>query len=372
MTRTRALLAVLLLVLVAALAACADDMPEAPPDPAATVPLTTKVDSADADRKPDATVKVPEAAAHEVAKSEAGDHANERNEAPSGVTPAQLAAAKDQQASLFDPALPFTAPLAAPYQAGCTYKGVRNYSSRNGVRPRVIVMHYTVSANRPGWGDVDANVSWFNSSAAQASSNYVIDAEGHCAYIVPESSKAWAQATFNPVALSIEVVNTGHESSYAGTAGLAKIGRVVHDMAKRWGIPLQTGAVSGCTVTRSGVVTHHQLGACGGGHFDIDPFELGSVISAAKAAGGTSSGSTSSLGVLLKGERAYADALLFERRVAKRHGGWDHVDPSHLANAVKAKNGLRRANERLHETASKTGWGRVNRRERHALIHALV
>lgn len=170
---------------------------------------------------------------------------------------------------------------------------MRNFSSRNGVAPRLWVLHFTVSANRAGWDDVNAIVSWFDQTRSQASSNYVIDHEGNCAYIVRESDKAWTQATFNPLAISAEVVNTGSESSYAGVAGLQRLAQVLSDSAARWNIPLQRGAVSGCTVTRPGIVDHEQLGACGGGHGDIKPWSVDEVIAAAiaaRAAGGSAGG----------------------------------------------------------------------------------
>lgn len=306
------------------------------PTDTAKVPTTTTVDSADADSIPDKTLTVPETAAAEVAASEAAGHADARDESPAGVPSAGLEAAKEQQRAFAKAdTLPRLPPLATQRQAGCTTSLVRNYSSRNGVAPRIIVVHYTVSSNRAGWGDVNANVSWFNSSAAQASSNYIIDREGHCAYIVPESLKAWAQATFNPVAISIEVINSGREGSLTSGAGTTKLKQVIRDAAKRWGIPLRLGATSGCTVTRTGVVDHYMLGACGGGHTDVHPYDVRRFIPS--AANATPSGYAS----LKAGEKANVDELLAQRTIAKRHGGWKHVAAYHLARAAKAKNGLR-------------------------------
>lgn len=212
-----------------------------------------------------------------------------KNEDPPGLTADELKARNEQLArfAALD-RLPLHFPASAPSQRGCTTELVRNYSSRNGVKPRIFVLHYTVSPNRAGWGDVNAVVSLFNNVSYQASSNYVIDNEGHCAYIVREVDKAWAQAAANPFSISAEVVNTGHESTYAGRAGLAKLAEVVHDAAKRWDFPLQTGKVSGCRVVRPGIVDHHSLGACGGGHFDISPpYSVAAVIKAARAIGST-------------------------------------------------------------------------------------
>jgi peptidoglycan hydrolase-like protein with peptidoglycan-binding domain len=217
----------------------------------------------------------------------AGDvaqHDGLRSENPAGVTAAQLDAAREQQEKLAQSdQLPIVTPDAAPSQRGCTTKLVQDYSSRRGVRPRLFVLHYTVSPNRVGWSDVWSVVSLFDRISFQASSNYVIDNEGHCAYIVRESDKAWTQAAANPVSISVEVINSGHEATYAKTLGLKKIALVASDAMKRWAIPVQLGAVSGCTVKRAGLVDHGSLGACGGGHHDISPYSVRSVLAAIKA-----------------------------------------------------------------------------------------
>lgn len=208
-----------------------------------------------------------------------------RNEAPAGAPLGQLNAAKAQQEKLAaTDQLPIVTPLAAPEQRGCRTMLVQNYSTRFGVRPRLFVLHYTVSGNRPGWDDVNAIVTLFNDWAFQASSNYVIDNEGHCAYIVRESDKAWTQAAYNPDAISVEVINTGSEPTYAGTAGLAKIGLVASDALCRWKIPVQQGATSGGLVVRPGIVDHKSLGIIGGGHSDIGHYSVPKVILAVQAA----------------------------------------------------------------------------------------
>lgn len=179
--------------------------------------------------------------------------------------------------------IPESVTLAAPEQAGCATRLVRNYSSRNGRTPLLWVLHYTVSPNRPGLADMDAVAAWFNNPQSQASSHYLIDSEGHCYLLVPESQKAWTQATFNPVSISVEVINTGREPSYAGDAGLRKLARVIADSATRWRIPIRRGEVRGCTVVQSGIVDHDQLGQCGGGHRDIKPYSVDEVIRAVRA-----------------------------------------------------------------------------------------
>jgi hypothetical protein len=226
------------------------------------------------------TIEVPVAA---VNASRAGldDHEGSRDETPAGAPHAAIEAAREQQDALAaNDQLPIVTPLAAPEQRGCVTRLVQNYSTRRGVRPRIFVLHYTVSPNRPGWSDVNGIVSLFDRPAFAASSNYVIDAEGHCAYIVRESDKAWTQAALNPVSISVEAINTGHETSYLGMAGLSKLALVVSDALKRWEIPVQLGEVRGGVVVRPGIVDHGMLGVVGGGHHDIAPYSVRQVIAA--------------------------------------------------------------------------------------------
>lgn len=286
----------LLISLVAAIAAVALTVAvvggpdHGPTKPRKTVTITLGKPGANpSDPKTDqkTTVTVPAQAVKDAAASDVDDHEGLKTETPPGVAPAEIEAAREQQDQLAqDDQLPIVTPDAAPSQRGCTSRFVRNYSSRRGVRPRLLVTHYTVSPNRAGWNDVWGIVSLFNNPAFAASSNYVIDGEGHCAYIVRESDKAWTQATANPVSISIEVINSGKESVLAAPVGLRKIGLVWADAAKRWKISLQQGKVSGCRVVRSGIVDHHSLGACGGGHFDVSPYSVAQVIAAARSAGG--------------------------------------------------------------------------------------
>lgn len=229
------------------------------------------------------TINVPVVAVKQTAGLD--DHAGARDETPPHAPPAFLNAAQEQQDSLAaTDQLPIVTPDAAPEQRGCRTELVQNFSTRRGVRPRVFVLHYTVSPNRAGWSDVNAVVSEFDTWAFQASSNYVIDGEGNCAYIVRESDKAWTQAAYNPLAISVEVINSGHESRYIDPAGLARLALVASDALCRWEIPVQQGATSGGTVTKPGIVDHASLGVVGGGHHDITPYSVPQVIAAVKAA----------------------------------------------------------------------------------------
>ena len=233
---------------------------------------------------PTSTVTTTPGALSAVENSQAGDHANARDESPTGVTGAVLAAGKAQQERFAArDQLSTLAPLATPTTAGCRSRMVRNYSSRNGIKPRIVVPHLTVSRDQ-GWTGVNAITAYFDQGANQVSSTYVVSGDGQCNYIVPESQKAWAQAGFNSVAISVEVTATQTQGYYVHAGGFRKLAMLIAGARHRWGIPIRRGAVSGCNVTRSGVVDHYALGLCGGGHNDINPYraELPVIIHAAQ------------------------------------------------------------------------------------------
>jgi hypothetical protein len=165
-------------------------------------------------------------------------------------------------------------PAAAPSQRGCVSHFVVNYSTRRGVAPREIVLHETVSRDVAGWADVNAITALFNSPRSQASSNYVIDREAHCAYIVRESDKAWTQAAGNPWSISFEIINPASSAApnLIGGPGRRLLLGIIVDISKRWDIPLRRGAVSSCVPSRAGIIDHFQWGQCGGGHVDTTPF----------------------------------------------------------------------------------------------------
>lgn len=236
--------------------------------PRATVTITAKNGK---------KVEVPKKALDAVESNDAGQHDDLGNE--SAITPRTLAE-NDKKASPLAPRIYGAPPDASPSWPGCATRTIRtNYSYRTGYRPAIIVLHLTVSSNVVGWNDVNAIFAFFNISATRASSNFVYDAEGHCIYMVPVTAKAWAQAGFNSAtACSYEVVNRGtlgNEPTYVGPVGGTgerNLVRSVRKCASVFHIPLRRGAVSGCNVTRSGVVDHAALGSCGGGHVDVNPY----------------------------------------------------------------------------------------------------
>lgn len=162
---------------------------------------------------------------------------------------------------------------AEPSQAGCRTRLISNNISARTASPSLFVEHYTVSLNRPGWDDMNAIWNWFNNPSSQVSSHYIIDWEGNCYLIVPESVKAWTQGAFNSSAISIEFIATGNESQAAwskkGDAGLRKGAKVTAASMKRHDIPLKFVNPVGCTVV-SGYTDHDRL-ECDNSHHDVAP-----------------------------------------------------------------------------------------------------
>lgn len=274
-------------------------------------PRSVTVTVADAERDP-VQVSTP-ASTVTAARDGLEDHADGAGEARPAEVPAAAWEAGQRQRAAFARTddLPATVPLAAQSAPGCrSYLIPRNYSTGGGVRKRLIVVHYTVSPNRPGWSDVLGIVAWFSRAMAQASSHYVLDAEGHCALLVPETMKAWTQVGFNSTAISIEVINTGRESA-AWQATQPALVKLIRSIGARWDIPMRRGAVSGCKVVRSGIVDHDQLGPCGGGHTDVRPFEIGSTIARVQAVGAAKAK-----------DRARTCARLRYHRAKAKRSGW--------------------------------------------------
>jgi hypothetical protein len=248
-------------------------------EPKAPAAVTVPVDGLDAGKAPDRTIVVPKATVAITAPRLESD----LQAPPPGTPPTQLQAVKraEQKNVQTTTALP-TAGATSGF-AGCRTSFVRNQSSRRGVRPTLQVDHYTVSPNVTGWADVNAVVALFNRSSSQASSHFVIDAEGHCAYIVPIEAKSWTEAGGNSFSVGYEIIATGRERVYLPPAGLRKLAAVQEEVARRIGIPMRQGAVSSCSPTRSGIVQHKDFGICGGGHVDIQPFSISGVVKATLA-----------------------------------------------------------------------------------------
>lgn len=303
--------------------------------------VTIRVDGLDADKAPDdRTLVVPKAAVDQAARgvsgdipedlpleSEDADHTGQADETPDAVPPAQL---RQNQRALernrrTTEALPTAG--ASGGVPGCATSFVRNQSSRRGVRPTVQVWHYTVSPNRPGRSDVNGITAYFNSSRSQASSHFVIDAEGNCNYIVPIEAKSWTQAGGNPWAVSYEIIATGREQFYLGDAGYAKLRSVMRWVSQRTGIPMRRGAIGGCSPSRSGIVQHADGGSCWGGHHDIGPFGFSAVLAQVLKGGPKP---------ITRANRVTCGKINAWRKAGRPRGGaWERNSKTRIANLKK-------------------------------------
>ncbi len=145
-----------------------------------------------------------------------------------------------------------------------------NSSSRNGSRPRRIVLHITVSHNRPGLADLRGMVEYLCRPSVQASSHVINDAEGHDARIVADHLKSWTQSAYNPDSLSIEQIEYSDKRTRAEwLAGnkrqLDNTAAWIAYWSRKYGIPI-THSV------QHGVCAHSDLGRAGGGHSDPGKF----------------------------------------------------------------------------------------------------
>lgn len=152
---------------------------------------------------------------------------------------------------------------------------VRNRSSRNGVRPQLIVLHTTEGSNHAGVSDLESLGALFDTAGTEASSHVGNDSEGNDARFVPDEDKAWTEAADNSFGLSIEQIgfaSTTREQWFKSCPKqLANTARWIAYWSQRYGIPIRRGAAPAGILVRSGVASHKQLGILGGGHSDPGP-----------------------------------------------------------------------------------------------------
>jgi len=156
-----------------------------------------------------------------------------------------------------------------------------NFSSRQGVTPTLIVIHATVSHNRPGNADLASIGDFFMNPAVQASSHVCVDNEGNSARYVWDKDKAWHCAGYNRMSLGIEQILPA-DGSEVTQAMYREAARWVARWSKRYGIPIRKGKVSNGQVLRSGVVRHSELGRLGGGHSDPGPYDMKAMLTLAR------------------------------------------------------------------------------------------
>jgi hypothetical protein len=245
--------------------------------------VTIHVDGVDKDTKADDTITLTPAAQGQLDKIEQ-TAANTPVQLPGAdgapVAPPAVGPGAELALPLNDGDVAAKPVLAGAAQSwpGCRTSFVRNQSYRTaGIALRGIFLHYTVSADTPGWADNDALTARANSPIAGVSWHFQIgSADGNCTYNVPISMKAWHAAGANSATVGIEIHDTGREAHYVEGAGRARLAKVVKEIERRAGIANQVGQghCSGSTfvITRPGLFRHVDGGLCSGGHVDTNPF----------------------------------------------------------------------------------------------------
>lgn len=239
--------------------------------PKTLVPADTAVDGPDADAKTDDPVQLDKPA-RQVAQGFATN-------------------ARDLRGALRGPDSGPVAKLLPPFASdsipGCRTRFLgTNWSYRSGgATPHGFWLHYSGGPDMPGTrAEVDGLTAFGNSPSAGVSWHLNMDKDGNCDYNVPLRYKAWTEAGANSTGISIEVAGTG-SPPYLRAGGVRELRRIYDVIHRRYGIPLQLGAVADCRITRPGILTHWMGGPCSGGHTDIRPLDVRKVIGQLQAAG---------------------------------------------------------------------------------------
>ncbi|HEX6020634.1 MAG TPA: N-acetylmuramoyl-L-alanine amidase [Solirubrobacter sp.] len=192
---------------------------------------------------------------------------------PSAPAPAAVDDRNDQAvaAGTYDTSRVLEGATAQGAQRSCPtpmHGAARSYSDIG-----LMVAHITVSPNRPGLADGQGLCDFFR--RVKASPTWTVDNEGHSWENVPLTLTPWTQAWFNRQSCSIEYIGyTGRPGEGAASwtdAQLKEGGRLFAQCAKLAGIPVRSGKVTGSRIIRTGLITHQELGALGGGHTDPGP-----------------------------------------------------------------------------------------------------
>ena len=157
-----------------------------------------------------------------------------------------------------------------------------NYSSRGGVRVRLIVVHTAEGART--YQDLGA---FFASRSAEASSHVGIDdTPGKIGEYVKRPDKAWTHANANPYSVAVELCAFAEWSPAEWNrhpAMLENCGRWIGEESRHYGIPLDRLSAGEAQGGKSGVCGHVDLGAGGGGHWDPGPsFPWSTVMAVAR------------------------------------------------------------------------------------------
>jgi hypothetical protein len=142
-----------------------------------------------------------------------------------------------------------------------------NYSSRGGAGVRLIVLHTAEGART-----IESLGGFFQGNVGASSQVGADDKPNLIGEYVRRENKAWTQAEFNPVAVSIELcgfASWSHDEWVGNHSNmLANCAAWIAEEAKHFGIPIKRLTAGEAQGGAAGVCQHVDLGSRGGGHHD--------------------------------------------------------------------------------------------------------
>jgi len=126
---------------------------------------------------------------------------------------------------------------------------------RGGVRPSILLLHYT------GVASAAKAIDWLSRAESKVSAHYVIDEAGHITQLVAEEMRAWhaglavwaGETDINSASIGIEIQNPGHELGFPDfpEPQLGAVEALCRDIVARHGIgPARVLAHSDVAPTR--------------------------------------------------------------------------------------------------------------------------
>lgn len=150
-------------------------------------------------------------------------------------------------------------------------KIVSNRSSREGGRPKLIVLHTTEGGDHHN--DILDIASFFDQPSTQASAHVVNNNLGESCRMVNDDEKSWAVCSYNPYTLNLEQIGFAsftrkdwfrRDKQLLNSAAWCADWSINHSIPLRHGL----GNSSSLSIRRSGIVQHKDLGSVGCGHSD--------------------------------------------------------------------------------------------------------
>lgn len=133
----------------------------------------------------------------------------------------------------------------APFKPDSPYvehvhPAVNREKRRDGVRPHLVILHYT------GMATAQKAIDWLSREESRVSCHYVIDEKGAVVQLVPELLRAWhagvsswrGETDINSHSLGIEIQNPGHSDGYPAFSRLqiASVIALTRDICERHAI----------------------------------------------------------------------------------------------------------------------------------------